>query len=204
MAMETDPTKINNPDRALEARLFKEGQNYAEDNAESKERNKSRAESRERIKEAGVNPQAFGTAIRLIKTLSPRELTAWREDFNLVLKVMGSKQAELFPEEAIRASKREADRKAKEKADAKAAKEAARKTGDDNPRSDPKSGGAGKAPKKAAKKTAAKKSNVVKLRPTEAELTAAAANAAAEQDEGGEVLSQSAQSKQKLSDAGMN
>lgn len=141
MTMETDPDAINDNVRAT---LLKRGKAYADDNAESKERNKSRAEGREAIKAIGMNPNAFATAMKHIKDMSPREQKQWLDDYRVVLKVHGPAQKELFPEEAMKHEKREADRKARE-AEEKA--EAKRQAEADKPgsRSDPKSGGAGKA-----------------------------------------------------------
>lgn len=146
--METDPDKINDPnrdpaqisdaDRQIEATIFKEGQDYAARNARSKEENKGRAASRERIKQTGVNTNAYHVAVGLIKKLSAREMVDWRRDFDLVLKVLGSRQQELFPEEAMKMAKREEDRKRKEaEAKTKAGVDA-----DTNERSDPNAGGA--------------------------------------------------------------
>jgi hypothetical protein len=136
--MESDPSKINDADRQIEQTLWNEGQDYAARNARSKEENKGRAASRERVKQTGVNTNAYHTAVGLIKKLSARELVEWRRDFDLVLKVLGSRQAELFPEEALKMAKREADRQAKEaEAKTKAGPDA-----DSNPRSDPNAGGA--------------------------------------------------------------
>lgn len=139
--MEQDPAKINDADRQIEASLLKQGQDYAARNQRSKAENKGRAESRAKIKEIGMDTNAFATAVRLIKDKRPDEIKAWLRDLNLTLKVMGSKQRELFPEEQLRAEKRaqaEADRKAKA---GRTQAELDAQT-DGNKRSDPASGGA--------------------------------------------------------------
>lgn len=185
--MEFDPEKINDADRQIEATIFKQGQDYADRNQRSKVENKGRAESRAKIREIGMDPNAYATAIRLIKDKSPEELKAWKRDFDLTLKVMGTRQKELFPEEALKAEKREADRKAK-KAEAKAkTREEVDANADANPRSDPASGGAG--------------------RPSEEDMSKAAAAVDPEQAEGDAALkaglpktrkAQSAVAKEKL------
>ncbi len=143
MPMNNNPDEINDAQRYVESVLFKEGQDYAERNKRSKVENKGRAESRKRVKETGVNVNAYHTAVRLIKDLSARELKEWRRDLDITLKVLGSKQTELFPEEALKSAKREADRKARE------AEEKTKRgvDADTNPRSDPNRGGAAKKAK---------------------------------------------------------
>lgn len=139
--VEMDPDKINDHDRQIEARILKEGQDYAARNQRSKAENKGRAESRARIKELGMDTNAYATAIRLIKDKTPEELKAWRRDFELTLKIMGSKQKELFPEEQLRAEKRlERQRDAAAKK-GRSKDELDAKT-DSDPRSDPNAGGA--------------------------------------------------------------
>jgi hypothetical protein len=142
MAMETDPDKINDRDRQLQQSILREGQSYAARNARSKAENKGRAESRAKIKELGMDPNAFHTAAGLVKRFTPTQLKDWLRDFNTTMDVLTAQQAELFPEELAAARKRE---------DAAKQRESAKVTGkegapdpDTNPRSDPKRGGAGK------------------------------------------------------------
>lgn len=121
--------------------LFKQGQDYADRNKRSKAENKGRAESRAKIKELGMNPNAYATAIRLIKDLTASELKDWRRDFEMTLKVMGSRQKELFPEEQLAAEAR-AQRKAEKAAkEPRSQAELDAKT-DTDPKSDPAAGGA--------------------------------------------------------------
>lgn len=146
--MTENPDEINDADRQIAQVIYNEGQDYAERNKASKIANKARAESRERIKQIGIRTDAYGLAIKHIKDLSPREQAEWLEHYTLTMKVMGKRQAELFPEEALKIAKREADRKKREEAaKAKAAEDATLKgvDPDTNPRSDPAKGGAGKA-----------------------------------------------------------
>lgn len=147
--MNDNPDEINDADRYIEQTLWKEGQAYADHNRESKERNKARAESREKVKKIGVNTNAYATAVAHIKNMSSREREEWLRDYNLTMKVLGARQAELFPDEALKIAKRESDRKAREaEARTKAGPDA-----DTNHRSDPKRGGAGKAKAKPAPTT---------------------------------------------------
>lgn len=150
--MTENPDEINDADRHVQQVIFNEGQDYAERNKASKIANKARADSRERIKQIGIRTDAYGLAIKHIKDLSPREQAEWLEHYILVMKTMGKRQAELFPEEALKIAKREADRKKREDdAKKKAAEESTRRgvDADTNPRSDPKNGGAGKGKTKA-------------------------------------------------------
>lgn len=139
--MEQDPDRINDADRQIEATIFKQGQDYADRNKRSKAENKGRAESRAKIKEIGMDPNAYATAVRLIKDKTPAELVAWRRDFDLTLKVMGSKQKELFPEEQLRAEAR-AQRQAEKAAGKPRDKAELDAKTDTDPKSDPKAGGA--------------------------------------------------------------
>lgn len=139
--METDPAKINDMDRQLEQSIFTEGQGYAARNARSKEENKGRANARERIKNLGMNPQAFGAAVAVVKTKTPRELEDYVRDFLLAVKVLSQKQAELFPEEAAAALKREQLREQKAAAIPRT-KEELDAASDANSRSAPDAGGA--------------------------------------------------------------
>lgn len=146
--MTENPDEINDADRQIAQVIWNEGQAYAENNKISKKQNKARAESRERIKQTGIRPDAYALAVKHIKDLSTREQIEFLDDYKLVMKTMGSRQAELFPEESLKIAKREADRKRREEEDKKKAAEAATLKGvdpDTNPRSDPTKGGAGKA-----------------------------------------------------------
>lgn len=202
MAMEEDPAKINDADRQIQARLYEQAQSYAETRVQSRKLNKQRAESRAKIMEMGFRSDSYQTGIRIIKDLSARERDDFMRDLNLILKVLGSRQADLFPEEALKAAKREEQRKAENQPKPPAEADA---KSDANPRSNPAKGGAGK-------KKADKNPPVASVPPTEAELTAAAAQAATEQQEGDQALNaglsatKKAQSKQaadKLAAAGI-
>jgi len=136
-----DPDKINDADRQIEATILKQGQDYAARNQRSKAENKGRAESRARIKEIGMDTNAYATAVRLIKDKTQDELKAWRRDFELTLKVMGSKQKELFPEEQLKAEARIQRQQEKKDGKPRGKKDLDAQT-DANKRSDPSSGGA--------------------------------------------------------------
>lgn len=138
MPMTEKPEEINDAERYVDTSIWKEGQEYAERNARSKEENEGRKESRERIKKLGMSPNAFHTAVGLVKKLTQRELDDWLRDFNASLGVLRQRQSDLFPIEAAAAAKREEKRLQR-------AAEAKTKAGvdpDTNPRSDPNAGGA--------------------------------------------------------------
>lgn len=193
MSMETDPDKINDPDRndferQMESRLLESGNAYSASHRRSREENKVRANNRAKIKEMGMRTDAYQVGVRIVKDLTENERKDFLRDLNAVVKVLGSRQQELFPEEAMKAAKREERKNAKVKGNEGAPNP------DENPRNDPASGGAG--------------------RPSEEELTKAAA--AAEQTAGEDALAaglpktrkaQSAQAAEKLAAAklsGMN
>jgi len=148
MAMAEEFINDNSDDRLppdaeaqIEATLFKQGQEYAARNLRSKTENKGRAESRAAIKSLGMNPNAYATAIKLIKDLTQAELKEWRRDFDLTIKVMGSRQRELFPSEQLAAEAR--IQRAKDKAAKKGRTQSEMDADSDvNPRSDPNAGGA--------------------------------------------------------------
>jgi hypothetical protein len=138
---ERDETLSTDAEKQIEATLFKQGQDYADRNKRSKIENEGRAESRKKIKAIGMDPNAYATAIRLIKDKTPRELQDWRRDFELTLKVMGSKQRELFPDEQLKAEAR--IQRAKDKAAGKPRdKSELDANTDTNRKSDPNTGGA--------------------------------------------------------------
>jgi hypothetical protein len=126
----------------------------------SQVQNDKRAESRKKIKEAGMNTTAYGMGVRVAKMmLNQGEREDFIRDFLITVEVLTKSQVELFPHLAIIADKRRA------KAAARAAREAAkngtetpeqqqrRLAADANPRSDPNRGGA--KPKVPGKKKAA-------------------------------------------------
>lgn len=173
--MEQDPDKINDIERQIEQRVFKEGEAYAASHKRSRAENKERSASRERIKEMGLRTDAYQVGVRIVKDLTALERKAFLQDLELVVRVLGSRQKDLFPEEAMRAEKREQRRK---EAEAEAKKgSAGAPDPDKNPRSDPNKGGA--KPRTGKKGEA---SNVVQLQPPSGEQQQA------EQQEGEETL----------------
>lgn len=129
---------INDLDRQLEQAIWREGQDYAERGARAKKDAEARKDSRNRLKERGLDPNAFHVAVGLVKRKTPRQLKDWLRDFNAAVAVLSAKQADLFPEEAAAALKRE---QAKEARAPLSGKEGAPNP-DTNPRSDPEAGGA--------------------------------------------------------------
>lgn len=141
MPMNDNPDEINDAERQIQARLYQEAQGYAETRKESAVLNKKRATSRKKIEEMGFRTDAYQVGIRIVKDLSDRERKDFMRDLKLVVDVLGKRQADLFPDEALKAAKREEARKAENKPKSKAAADA---KSDASKRSDPKSGGAGK------------------------------------------------------------
>lgn len=143
MPMETDPEKINDADRQVEASLLKAGESYAASHKRSRAENKERAANRAKIKELGLRTDAYQVGVRIVKDLTETERKDFLRDLELVVKALGHRQQELFPEEALKAQQR--IQRAEEKAAAKAAKVTGKEGApdpDSNPRSDPNAGGA--------------------------------------------------------------
>lgn len=141
MAMTDDPDFINDADRQLEARIFKTGEEYAASNKRQKAENKARAENRNKIKEMGISTHAYQIAVKVVKDLTPGERADWIRDFQMVVKVLGKRQKELFPEEALKAEQR-AKRQAEKAAGKPRSQAELDAETDSNPRSNPAAGGA--------------------------------------------------------------
>lgn len=139
--MEQDPTKINDFQRQIDSRILKTGEEYAASNKRQKAENKSRQENRNKIKEMGISTHAYQIAVKVVKDLTANERADWIRDFQMVVKVLGSKQAELWPEEALKAEQR-AQRAAEKKAKAGRTQAELDAKTDTDPKSDPNAGGA--------------------------------------------------------------
>lgn len=191
--METDPSKINDYNRKREATIWQKGQKYAEQNEVSKEQTEARKADREDMEKIDIDPSAFHAAVGLIKRKTPAKLAKYLADFNLVLKVLGKRQQELFPTEMLALAKREQaekDRAAKKAKADKPAKKTETKA----------------SAKKAAKKTNGKAGNVVKPDQEQADgdkvlKSMAPATEAAKK---GKPESQSEVARKKLEDAGLS
>lgn len=216
MPMEEDPDKINDADRQIAARVYNEAEAYADTRRVSRDLNDKRTKSRKKIEEMGFRKDAYQTAIRVIKDLLPREQKDFMRDLSTFLKILGGRQADLFPEEALKAAKREEKRKAAAAENKPKTRAQADAKSDKNPKSDPKRGGAGKAvPETFSTSTAdgdALIKEVAAKKATEAAGAGSDANAA-EQAEGDAVLaaglpetrkSQSQQAAEKLEAAKLN
>lgn len=221
--MEDDPDKINDADRALEAHILKAGESYAESTIRQRAENKRRAENRKRISDLGIRTDAYQTAIKLVKDLTDSERKDFIRDLRLVTKVLGARQADLFPDEKIKAEKRV--EKAKERAAKKPrGKDELDAATNANPRSNPATGGAaagkkrGRKPKPAGvevvSQTGVTTEDVPLVEESGDELIARVARekmAALEQREGGQILdtamdgikSQSEKSADALAKAGL-
>lgn len=132
---------------SIQSTVIEVAEQYADSIKRSRTENKKRAKGRAKIDELGVRTDAFQHGLRLVKDLTISEQKQYLRDLKMVISVVGQRQMELFPEDALRNKKREEDRMAKEA-------EARTKAGvdsDTNPRSDPKRGGAGKGKSQASK-----------------------------------------------------
>lgn len=139
--LEDDPDKINDAERQIEAKIGQIGEAYAASNKRQKTENKTRAENRAKIKEMGIRTDAYQVGVKLARDLTETERKDFMRDLTLVVKVLGAKQQELFPDEALKAAKREQAKKDKA-AKAPRSKEELDAASEENPRSDPNSGGA--------------------------------------------------------------
>lgn len=137
--IEMDPAKINDADRYVESKILEAGEAYAESNKRQKVENKKRAENRAKIKDLGVGTYAYQVAVKICKDLTETERGDFLRDLDVLVRVLGPKQKDLFADELIKAEKR-AQRQA-EKAAKVTGKEGAPDP-DNNPRSDPNAGGA--------------------------------------------------------------
>jgi hypothetical protein len=147
--METDPSKINDADRQLEAKINEAADWYAGSNARQKDENKGRAENRKHVSDLGLSTKAYQWAVQLLKSgLSEVEIKDVLRDLEIFVRVLGDRQAELFPAELAAATKRR-ERKAEKAAKEPRGGEELDAATDANPKSDPAAGGAGKRGRKA-------------------------------------------------------
>jgi len=109
----------------------------------SKIQNEKRAQSRKKIKDAGMNTTAYGMGVKVAKMmLNQGEREEFIRDFLVTVEVLTKVQVELFPDLAMIADRKREKMKERE---ARAAAKAATKTAEDIERGDPKRGGAGGA-----------------------------------------------------------
>jgi hypothetical protein len=151
--MEVDTTAPE-PVKAL---ILQTGATDGESLKVSKIQNDKRAESRKKIKEAGMNTTAYGMGVKVAKMmLNQGEREDFIRDFLITVETLTQKQVEFWPDLAMIAEKRRA-KAAEKKARAAAAagketpeQQERRLAADTNPRSDPKRGGASKSKAKKA------------------------------------------------------
>jgi hypothetical protein len=149
VAMETDPAKINDADRQLDAKINEAADWYAGSNARQKDENKGRAENRKHVSDLGLSTKAYQWAVQLLKSgLTDFEIKDVLRDLEIFVRVLGDRQAELFPAELAAATKRR-ERKAEKAAKEPRGGEELDAATDANPKSDPAAGGAGKRGRKA-------------------------------------------------------
>lgn len=142
--MEDDPELINDPERKLEAKVVQQAEKYQGSRVRSQAENKIKAEGRKEIDKLGFRTDAYQSALRVARDLTPAEQKQYVRDFRFFLKVFGDKQQELWPEDAAKAAarfKRKTERKAKDAAKAGGEtpeQQERRLAADLNPRSKPK------------------------------------------------------------------
>lgn len=190
MPMADDFVNDPDPDRQIDSTLIKLAEQYASCDRRSADINEERQTIRSNSEKLGIPSKAFQHAVGMVKHMTDGERRDYQVGVNRVLKAISDRQNDLFPVEAERNRKREDKRaaenqpKTREEVDANA---------DANPRSDPASGGAG--------------------RPSEEDLSKAAAAVDPEQAEGDAALkaglpktrkAQSAVAKEKLEAAKLN
>jgi hypothetical protein len=188
----------------IDSTIDKLADQYASCDRRSAEINDERATIRENIEKLGIPSKSFVHAVAMVKQMSKGERRDYQSGVNRVLRVISTRQMELYPEQTRRQEKREQDARDR-------AAEARTKKGPDadtNPRSDPARGGAGK---KAAKPKAAKGKTAKQAAGDAAKAGQTVEEA--EQDTGGATisslmpeteaakLSQSAVAQQKLEEA---
>jgi hypothetical protein len=212
--MEVDTTAPE-PVKAL---ILQTGATDGESLKVSKIQNDKRAESRKKIKEAGMNTTAYGMGVKVAKMmLNQGEREDFIRDFLITVETLTQKQVEFWPDLAMIAEKRRA-KAAEKKARAAAAagketpeQQERRVAADTNPRSDPKRGGAANRikPKKGDAVDRALATSAARNGEGETgdELIARVARekqAEQEQREGEAVLSQSERAAKKREAAGLN
>lgn len=139
-------------DMQLDSTILKLAEQRAAIDARRKGLNEDAREINANVDKLGINPSAFMLAVRLVKGMDKRDRDDFLSSTRRVTRVIGERQFELYPEESERLRKKAEDKKARE-AEAKTA--AGRDP--DHPRSNPKSGGAGKKKAEGKKKPATAK-----------------------------------------------
>lgn len=158
MPEDDDDHGDNRPaDMVLDAKLLKMGEEYVASLHRSSNENTIRTNIRENAGKLGVPSLAWQHSLMQARTMDKGELADYQRGLKRMKRVLDPVVVDLFPEDIARQEKRRS--RAKEKATKAAAKAAEAKAksieaGDDNPRNDPKSGGAGKGRKKAEKPAA--------------------------------------------------
>lgn len=195
-------------DMKLDAELWKLLEENAECDDDSAALNDKRRRLREKAEKLGVNSHDFREQVYQMKKRTKAERAESARVAKRFQRIWDNRQGDLWSDELRKTeerTKRKAEKEAKAKAKAAEAKAKSIEAGDDNPRSDPKRGGAGKKPTKAAKDAAAAAERAAATsakrnggRPTDDELSAAAANAAAEQAEGGALLDTTPKSQSQI------
>jgi len=139
--------ELKKSEERLNSQIIKLAEQYASCDKRSAAINEERAGIRENAEKLGIPSKAFQHAVGFVKHMSEGEQTDYRKGLDRVLTALQGRQAELFPDDHARIQKRvEADRLAREQAE--------REDGtwsSENPRSDPKRGGAAKVTEEKTK-----------------------------------------------------
>jgi len=132
--------------------LYDLAKQYQASKVRSANENDIRADIRANVDKLGLDPLAFQAALRMAEDMTTGERQDYTTSLNEMLTLLDGRESDLFGEEEMR--KRD---ERKRKAEEKRAKAAQPESTDDNPRSDPKSGGAGGADGKSKAKDGAPK-----------------------------------------------
>lgn len=141
--MTMTPIYPNNetPDEQIDNTIIKLAEQYATCDRKSKEINDERKTIRDNAEKLGIPSKAFQHAVGMVKHMSDGERRDYQVGVNRMLKVIGERQGDLFPQEAEKVKKRE-ERKAEAAAKAGRSAEELNAASDANRRSDPNAGGA--------------------------------------------------------------
>lgn len=139
--------ELKKSDAARNSQIIKLAEQYAACDRRSAAINDERKNIRDNAGKLGIPSKAFQDAVGFVKRMSEGEQADYRRGVDSVLTALQGRQAELFPADHARIQKRvEADRLAREQAE--------REDGtwsSENPRSDPKRGGAAKVTEEKTK-----------------------------------------------------
>lgn len=148
MADETETDELNldhgdnrPSDMILDEKLLKMGEEYVHIQERRRDLNDDAKTIRSNAEKLGIHPLAFQHAVNTVKLMDKADLKSYQSSVRRMVKVLEPAAPTLFPDETLRREKR----KAKELAKAAKVADPRDKTAPDNPKGDPKRGGAGGA-----------------------------------------------------------